>query len=172
MKLTAFTMIFPSNAGFPPIEASEGVITEEGPLDFSFMGKLVDTIEARSDGSAAATVVQVNSGTETEVSGEDGYGGGTATPDGWLRGSYHEEAHISSQSSSPSNLATLQHEESLERQQQQQNNKKKHNNMKKKSSKSERDKLKRRAMLLIQDGQDQGSCFSIADCIFHWRVST
>ena len=67
MKLTAFTMV-PSNSGFLSIEATEGVITEEGPLDFSFMGKLVDTIEARSDGSAAA-VVQVNSGTETEVSG-------------------------------------------------------------------------------------------------------
>ena len=43
---------------------------------------------------------------------------------------------FSSQSSSPSNLATLQHEESLEKQQQQKKR------QKKKSSKSERDKLK------------------------------
>ena len=34
MKLTAFTMIFPSNSGFPPIEATEGMITEEGPLEY------------------------------------------------------------------------------------------------------------------------------------------
>ena len=141
------------------------MITEEGPLDLSFMGKLVDTIEARSDGSAAA-VVQVNSGTETEVSEKDGYGGGTATPDGWLRGSYHEEAHISSLyastcpsltcSTSSSYYCASASSSAAAASPQNKEKKQKHNNTKKKSSKSERDKLKRRALLLIQDGQDQG----------------